>query len=230
MSNPILEIENLSGGYGDLVVVRDISLSVWEGHAISLTGRNGVGKTTLMRLISGSLPLAGGTVRFLGTSIGGIAEHKRFALGISCAPQERIVFDGLTVEDNLTLHYQESDLERYANLFEKFPRLHERLGQRAGTLSGGEKKLLSFTRAIAEPTRLVLLDEPTEGVQSDNIKLMAQVITEEKTKERGFLIVDQNLTFLEAITDTIHLIDHGEQIYQTDEASFRAAIESRISI
>ena len=230
MNSPILKIENLSGGYGDLVIVRNISLSVGEGCAISLTGRNGVGKTTLMRLISGTLPLSDGRVDFLGASIGEIAEHQRFALGISYAPQERIVFDSLTVEDNLTLHYQVSDLSRYTALFEKFPRLFERLEQRAGTLSGGEKKLLSFTRAIAEPTKLVLLVEPTEGVQSDNIRLMAQIIVEEKNKGRGFLIVDQNLTFLEGITNTIHLIDHGEQIFQTNEASFRAEIESRIRI
>ncbi len=230
MNGPILEVVKLSGGYGDLVVVRNISLTVQEGGVVSVTGRNGVGKTTFMRLISGSLPTAGGEIFFLGTSIGEVAEHKRFALGISYAPQERIVFDGLSVENNLTLHYQESGLDRYSNLFEYFPRLFERLEQRAGTLSGGEKKLLSFTRAIAEPTSLVLLDEPTEGVQSDNINLMAQIISEEKNKGRGFLIVDQNLTFLEAITDTIHLIDHGEQIYQTDEKNFRAGIESRISI
>lgn len=230
MRELILEVRGLSGGYGDLVVVRDISLNVRNGIVISITGRNGVGKTTLMRLISGSLPLNSGEIHFLGKKINGVAEHERFALGISYAPQERIVFDGLTVEDNLTLHYQESGLKRYSDLFDKFPRLHERLEQRAGTLSGGEKKLLSFTRVVAEPTRLVLLDEPTEGVQEDNIQIMVKVITEEKNKGRGFLIVDQNLTFLEAITDTIHLIDHGEQVYQTDEPDFRLEVESRISI
>ena len=145
-------------------------------------------------------------------------------------PQERIVFDNLSVKDNLTLHYPDTHLDRYSNLFENFPRLHERLGQRAGTLSGGEKKLLSFIRAIAEPSNLVLLDEPTEGVQSDNIELMAQVICSQKSQGRGFLVVDQNLTFLELITDTIHLIDHGEQVYKTDNKRFRVEIETRISI
>lgn len=230
MNATMLEVENLSGGYNDLIVVRDISLDVSEGETVSITGRNGVGKTTLMRLLSGSLSSAGGIVNFLGTDMINLAEHKRFSLGISYAPQERIIFDDLSVEDNLTLHYQDTDLDRYNNYFEKFPRLRERLKQRAGTLSGGEKKLLSFTRAVAEPTRLILLDEPTEGVQSDNIELMAQVISDEKNKGRGFLIVDQNLTFLEAITDTIHLMDHGEQIYQANGINFRADIESRISI
>ena len=230
MKAKMLEIKGLSGGYNDLIVVRDISLDVSEGETVSVTGRNGVGKTTLMRLLSGSLPCSGSVVNFLGTDMINLAEHKRFALGISYAPQERIIFDDLSVEDNLTLHYQDTDLNRYENYFEKFPRLRDRLKQRAGTLSGGEKKLLSFTRAVAEPTRLVLLDEPTEGVQSDNIELMAQIISDEKNKGRGFLIVDQNLTFLEDITDTIHLMDHGEQIYQANGVNFRTEIESRISI
>ena len=230
MDKTILEIQNLSGGYGDLIIVRNISLSVYNGNTVSITGRNGVGKTTLMRLISGSLPLTSGKVNFLGNSIAEVPEHKRFNLGMSYAPQERIVFDNLSVKDNLTLHYPDTDLDRYSNLFENFPRLYERLGQRAGTLSGGEKKLLSFIRAIAEPSNLVLLDEPTEGVQSDNIELMAQVICSQKSQGRGFLVVDQNLTFLELITDTIHLIDHGEQVYKTDNKRFRVEIETRISI
>ena len=230
MKAKMLDIKGLSGGYNDLIVVRGISLHVSEGETVSVTGRNGVGKTTLMRLLSGSLPCSGSVVNFLGTDMINLAEHKRFALGISYAPQERIIFDDLSVEDNLTLHYQDTDLNRYDNYFEKFPRLRDRLKQRAGTLSGGEKKLLSFTRAVAEPTRLVLLDEPTEGVQSDNIELMAQIISDEKNKGRGFLIVDQNLTFLENITDTIHLMDHGEQIYQANGVNFRTEIESRISI
>ena len=230
MKAKMLDIKGLSGGYNDLIVVRGISLHVSEGETVSVTGRNGVGKTTLMRLLSGSLPCSGSVVNFLGTDMINLAEHKRFALGISYAPQERIIFDDLSVEDNLTLHYQDTDLNRYDSYFEKFPRLRDRLKQRAGTLSGGEKKLLSFTRAVAEPTRLVLLDEPTEGVQSDNIELMAQIISDEKNKGRGFLIVDQNLTFLENITDTIHLMDHGEQIYQSNGVNFRTEIESRISI
>ena len=230
MKAKMLDIKGLSGGYNDLIVVRGISLHVSEGETVSVTGRNGVGKTTLMRLLSGSLPCSGSVVNFLGTDMINLAEHKRFALGISYAPQERIIFDDLSVEDNLTLHYQDTDLNRYDSYFEKFPRLRDRLKQRAGTLSGGEKKLLSFTRAVAEPTRLVLLDEPTEGVQSDNIELMAQIISDEKNKGRGFLIVDQNLTFLEDITDTIHLMDHGEQIYQANGVNFRTEIESRISI
>ena len=134
------------------------------------------------------------------------------------------------MEENLTLHYEESNLKHYQSLFEKFPRLRERLDQKAGTLSGGEKKLLSFSRVLAEPSKLILLDEPTEGVQSDNIELMAQIIREEKLKGRGFLIVDQNLTFLEAFNDIMHLIDHGEQIFKIEGVDFREEIEARVVI
>ena len=230
MSDNVIQIEGVTGGYGDLIVVRDISFNVRAGETISITGRNGVGKTTFIKILSGSLPLSGGKIEFRGVNLSNMAEHKRFNLGISYAPQERIVFDDLSVEDNLTLHYQETDLDRYEDFFDKFPRLKERLKQRAGTLSGGEKKLLSFTRAVAEPTELVLLDEPTEGVQFDNINHMSQIISNECSKGRAFIVVDQNLSFLESITDAVHLIDHGEQIYYTDEKDFRPEIESRISI
>lgn len=230
MTNQILDVKGLSGGYDDLIIVKDITLRVSSGQVVSLTGRNGVGKSTLMKLISGTLKFTNGTVFFLNSDIQKIAKHKRFDLGMSYAPQESIVFDELSLEENLTLHYEDSSLERYERLFKRFPRLEERLAQKAGTLSGGEKKLLSFSRTIAEPTKLVLLDEPTEGVQSDNIDLMSEVINEEKSKGRGFLIVDQNLTFLEAFNDIIHLIDHGEQIYKIEGVNFRKEIESRIVI
>ena len=230
MSDIIMQIEGVTGGYDDLIVVRDISFNVGVGETISITGRNGVGKTTFIKILSGSLPLIDGKINFRGVDLSNVTEHKRYNLGISYAPQERIVFDDLSVQDNLTLHYQETDLDRYEGFFDKFPRLKERLKQRAGILSGGEKKLLSFTRAVAEPTELILLDEPTEGVQFDNINLMSQIILDEKNKGRAFIVVDQNLSFLESITDTIHLIDHGEQIYYTNEKGFRSEIETRITI
>ena len=212
-----IDIKDLKKTYkGGIDALKGINLTINKGDFFGLLGPNGAGKTTLMRLISGSLPCSSGELKFLGSNIVRSGAHKRFSTGMSYAPQENIVFDDLTVEENLTIHYRDSSLDRYNALFEKFPRLNERLAQRAGTLSGGEKKLLSFSRVIAEPTQLVLLDEPTEGVQSENMYLMGQVINEEKSKGRGFLIVDQNLTFLEAFTDTIHLIDHGEQIFQTE--------------
>ena len=203
---------------------------IHSGQAISITGRNGVGKSTLLKLIFGNLMPYQGEVNFLNSNLEKIASHKRLDLGISYAPQENIVFDNLTLEENLTLHYEESNLKHYQSLFEKFPRLRERLDQKAGTLSGGEKKLLSFSRVLAEPSKLILLDEPTEGVQSDNIELMAQIIREEKLKGRGFLIVDQNLTFLEAFNDIMHLIDHGEQIFKIEGVDFREEIEARVVI
>lgn len=230
MVDSILDVKNLSGGYDDLLVVRDISLEIHSGQAISITGRNGVGKSTLLKLIFGNLKPYQGEVNFLNSNLEKIASHKRLDLGISYAPQENIVFDNLTLEENLTLHYEESNLKHYQSLFERFPRLRERLDQKAGTLSGGEKKLLSFSRVLAEPSKLILLDEPTEGVQSDNIELMAQIIREEKLKGRGFLIVDQNLTFLEAFNDIMHLIDHGEQIFKIEGVDFREEIEARVVI
>ena len=134
MTNQILDVKGLSGGYDDLIIVKDITLRVSSGQVVSLTGRNGVGKSTLMKLISGTLKFTNGTVFFLNSDIQKIAKHKRFDLGMSYAPQESIVFDELSLEENLTLHYEDSSLERYERLFKRFPRLEERLAQKAGTL------------------------------------------------------------------------------------------------
>ena len=135
--------------------------------------------------------------------------YKRNQLGISYAPQEHAVFDDLSVRDNLVVHLPSPSLAPYDSYFEAFPRLAQRLHQRAGTLSGGEKKLLSFTRALAEGSTLILLDEPTEGVQEENIQLMAQLIRVRMRQGAAFLIVEQNLSFLEAIMDEVLVLDHG---------------------
>ena len=113
MTEKALEVDNVSGGYGDLKVVKEISLDVYEGSANGVTGRNGVGKTTFLKLICGALPLLGGHVRLSGRIIDRLPSHSLFQLGISYAPQESIVFDGLTVQENLTLHYSSSNLDRY---------------------------------------------------------------------------------------------------------------------
>jgi ABC-type branched-subunit amino acid transport system ATPase component len=177
---PLLSIENLTGGYGEIVIVTGLSLSLSQGQVLCVTGRNGVGKSTLVRLVTGALRPASGRVVFEGADLTFAPAHGRARQGMGYAPQEGVVFDTLSVAENLTLHHRDRSLDRYHDLFAMFPRLPDRLGQRAGTLSGGEKKILSFCRALAEDTRLVILDEPTEGVQPENIALMAEAINRGK--------------------------------------------------
>lgn len=210
-----LVVENLAGGYGDVVVVRNVSVRVATGSIVFVTGRNGVGKTTFVKLIAGHLPVMSGSVSFCGRNLVKEPAHARRATGIGYAPQEAVIFDNLTVRENLTLQYADRGLERYDGLFASFPRLHERREQRAGTLSGGEKKLLSFCRALAEDTSLVILDEPTEGVQPENIELMAGHLLSEMAGGRSFLIVEQNLGLVERTASHVYVIDHGECVFET---------------
>ena len=228
---PLLAIRKLTGGYGDIVVVRDMSLSLEPGRAVCITGRNGVGKTTFVRLATGSLAPSSGTIGFRGRTIGDMPSCRRRGIGIGHAPQENVVFDGLTVMENLTLHHGDRSLVRYRDLFDRFPRIPLRLQQRAGTLSGGEKKILSFCRVLAEDTSVVFLDEPTEGVQPENLSLMAESVNEAKARGRAFVIVELNLEFVRQVADEAILMENGGCVHRTsDRASMRAELASMLRI
>ena len=227
----LLKVEGLSGGYGDVTVVRDVSVTVDGGQAVFVTGRNGVGKSTLVKLIAGQLGLGNGSIAMAGRDVTTLPAHGRRQSGIGYAPQEGVVFDDLPIFENLTLHYPDRDLDRYRDLFRLFPRIEERLLQTAGTLSGGEKKILSFCRALAEETPLVILDEPSEGVQPENIDRMAGVILNEKARGRSFLIVEQNLTLVEQAADHVYLLDHGECVFETGRSeNLREVLSKRLQI
>ena len=226
-----LELRSLTGGYGEITVVEDITLQLEAGKVTCITGRNGVGKTTFARLITGSLKPSAGSVRLFGRDVIGLPAHEHRNAGLGYAPQEGIVFDSLTVKENLTLHQADRSLSRYSSLFEMFPRLKERYGQRAGTLSGGEKKILSFCRALAEDTAVVILDEPTEGVQPENIAFMSKTIIEAKKLGRSFVIIEQNLTLVEAVADDALLMDHGRCVFETaDPTAMRHELSARMQI
>ncbi len=213
MSAALFEFDNIAGGYGGSVVVRGVSGAVAAGRALCVTGRNGVGKTTLLKLLFGYLPLADGRVRWRGADATGAAPEALRARGLSYAPQERIVFDDLTVRENLTLMRKSRAVEAFAPYFAQFPVLGQRLSQRAGTLSGGERKILSLVRALAEDTALVLLDEPTEGVQQENIERMQALIAARKSAGTGFIVVEQNIGFAEAIADHVLVMDQGRAVF-----------------
>ncbi|MEM6464400.1 MAG: ATP-binding cassette domain-containing protein [Pseudomonadota bacterium] len=229
--NGVLEVQDLAGGYGEITVVRGLSLSVKQGQAVFLTGRNGVGKSTLAKLVAGHLPATAGTIRFDGKDFTSQPDHARRPAGLGYAPQESTVFDTLSILENLTLPYDDRDLSRYNELFLLFPRIKDRLTQLAGTLSGGEKKILSFCRAIGEETRLVVMDEPSEGVQPENIDRMGAMLEQEKTRGRSFLIVEQNLTLVEHVADHAYLLDHGECVFETQRSpNMRQMLSDRLNL
>ena len=208
---PLFSFDGVTGGYGATTVVRAVGGAVAAGEACCVLGRNGVGKTTLMRLLTGHLPLQSGTVRFDGRPLDGLTPDERHRRGMIYCPQDRPVFDNLSVRENLTL-MAAADPERYAPLLAAFPILEARMAQSAGTLSGGERKILSFVRGIAGTGRLLLLDEPSEGVQQENVERMAAFLREAKATGRAMLIVEQNLAFALDIADRVIAMDRGEVV------------------
>ena len=229
--DPLLTIDALCGGHGDITVIHGFSAAVAPGELVFVTGRNGVGKSTLVKLVAGHLPLRAGRLTFRGADLTAAPAHRRRHLGVGFAPQEGIVFDELTVAENLTLQYENRSLDRYEALFGQFPFLAERLAQRAGTLSGGEKKILSFCRALGEDTALVILDEPTEGVQAENIARMAEAIGQAAERGRTFLVVEQNLNLIEDVADRVYLLDRGSCVFDAPNGpELRAALLERLRI
>jgi len=210
MTTPLLEFRGVTGGYGSTTVVRDLHGRVDAGQACCILGRNGVGKTTLMRLLTGHLRLQAGEVAFNGEPIGAMPPHVRHARGMVYCPQDRPVFDNLSIRENLTLAAEAGAPGRHAPYLAAFPILEERMAQSAGNLSGGERKILSFVRGLADTGRLILLDEPSEGVQQENVDRMTAFLKRAKEEGRALLIVEQNLAFALSVADTLLVMDHGE--------------------
>ncbi len=209
MSAPRLAFEGLTGGYGSTTIVRDLSGTADAGDVLCVLGRNGVGKSTLMKLLFGYLPCLSGKVLLDGKPVQGLDPSTRRRTGMTYCPQERPVFDDLSVRENLTLMRANRQLAPFRKYFDRFPILERRLAQHAGTLSGGEKKMLSFVRGLAEDQPIVLLDEPSEGVQWENILHMEASIVEKRRSGTAFIIVEQNLAFAERIADRYLVMDQG---------------------
>ena len=205
----LLEIDKLTGGYGDTNVVFDASAQITAGQVLGVFGRNGVGKTTLARLIQGSLKPAAGRLVLNGEEISGLKAHQRRAKGVGYMPQTDMVFNDLTVWENLTIGQTAHPFEPY---FDLFPRLAERRDQPAGTMSGGERKILAFVRTMIEGTNVIILDEPSEGVQPENIELMAECVRKRVNAGAGVFLCEQNLSFLTRISDHYLGIDTGNII------------------
>lgn len=206
-----LQIEALTGGYHDTNVLFDVSARVDRGEVLGIFGRNGVGKTTLVRLVQGGLRLAGGAVRLKGREVSRLAPWDRRALGLGYMPQTDMVFDDLTVRENLMLGENARAPEEY---FDLFPRLAERQGQLAGSMSGGERKILAFVRTMIEDSDVLILDEPSEGVQPENIERMAQCLRARAEAGAAVVLIEQNIGFLTSIADHLLGLDAGRVVLQ----------------
>lgn len=231
MSQPLLKFSNLVSGYGDTIVLRDVSGALQRGHVLGVLGRNGVGKSTLMKTLAGYIKPQKGTVTLNERDINALAPQHRLRAGMAYAPQENVVFGDLTVQENLWLHLEDKDKRRYASCLKSFPRLVERMGQRSGLLSGGERKLLSFTRSIGLRSPLTILDEPTEGVQPENIQRMATLVRSQCEQGAAFIIVEQNLEFLLSVASSVLVMDHGKVMLDSPiESTNREALEEFLMV
>ena len=209
-----LRFRGVSGGYGAMTIVRHLSADVARGSCLCILGRNGVGKTTFVKILSGHLACQEGEIILNGRTAGHLSADQRRRLGLSYAMQERPVFDSLSVRDNLLLMLPQESLGAYRPYFDAFPILEERLPQAAGTLSGGERKILSFVRAMAENGEVTILDEPSEGVQAENIEKMKEFILARRAAGGCMVVVEQNLQLAEAIADVFMVMVQGRSVLQ----------------
>jgi branched-chain amino acid transport system ATP-binding protein len=213
----VLALDALSCGYGQATVVRAVSLAIARGEALALLGKNGMGKTTLLRGIVGLLPRQGGQVALAGQALPEGQPHRVAARGIAYAPQEQAVFQDLTIEQNLRVAVPDRQrlregIERIATYF---PFIGQRLAQKAGTLSGGEQKMLILGRALMARPKLLLLDEITEGLQPSVIERICTVLqTERHLGEIAMLIVEQNVAFALKTADRYAVLERGELVEQ----------------
>ncbi|MDQ8043408.1 MAG: ABC transporter ATP-binding protein [Patulibacter sp.] len=213
----LLEVEGLSVNYGQIEAIRDISFSVEEGTVATLIGANGAGKTTTLKTISGLLKARTGKITFDGVDVTDMPPYDRVKVGLCQSPEGRGIFPGMSVRENLemgayvrtdrkTAAYQE-DFDRVMTLF---PRLQERIGQVAGTMSGGEQQMLAIGRALMARPRLLLLDEPSMGLAPKLISQIFSIITEINEQGTTVLLVEQNAAQALKRADTAHVLDSGE--------------------
>ena len=210
----MLEINHLSVNYGHIQALQDVALSAKEGSIVSIIGANGAGKSTLLRTISGlNTPKSGGSVRFLGTEMAGVAPHKIVRAGIVHVPEGRKVFAGLSVLDNLKIGgflYKGAELQKTLNrIMDMFPILAERKDQFAGTLSGGEQQMLAIGRGLMAQPKLLLLDEPSLGLAPIVINAVFKMINEIRESGVTILLVEQNARKALTICDRAYVLENG---------------------
>ncbi|MBB3178935.1 ABC transporter ATP-binding protein [Variovorax sp. Sphag1AA] len=221
----LLRIENLSAGYGEAVVLHDISFSLGEGQTLALLGRNGTGKTTLINTLAGATRQHAGTITLGGNALHKLPSHQRAAVGIGWVPQERNIFKSLTVHENLTA-VERPGRWNAQRVYEMFPRLAERKSNLGTQLSGGEQQMLAVGRALVVNPTLLLLDEPLEGLAPIIVEELLRAIRR-ITRDEGLaaIVVEQHPQAILAISDEAVVLDHGTVVHADHAATLRTQPE-----
>ena len=224
-----LRVTDLHAYYGESHVLRGVSLTIGAGETVALLGRNGVGKTTTLKSIVGWLPPRSGSVVLDGTDVAGKDMMTIARAGISLVPEERRIFTNLTVADNLRLAMVTARKPGWSleQVYAKFPRLRERLKHKGDEISGGEKQMLAIARALVQETKVILLDEPTEGLAPLIVREVEAIIREIKAAGMTILLVEQNLYSALAVADRCYIIDQGEIKWEGAPDELRSADDVR---
>ncbi len=209
----VLDVADVHTYYGDSHVLHGVSLSVADGEVLTILGRNGMGKTTLIRSIIGFTPPRAGTVRLKGENVAGFPPYRLVERGVALVPQGRRVFPSLSVRENLDVARRGNGRWSVERVYELFPRLRERAGNRANKLSGGEQQMLAIARALMSNPELLLMDEPTEGLAPLLVREVGRVIGELKREGLSILLVEQNLPLALGVADRVHILSRGQIVY-----------------
>jgi branched-chain amino acid transport system ATP-binding protein len=220
----VLELHDIHTYYGDAYVIQGLSLQLMQGHIVGVLGRNGVGKTTLVNSIVGFNPPRRGKIVFKGDDITHNSSFATVRSGMGLVPQGRRVFSTLTVEENLQVAHQNSDRHGWdlQRVYALFPRLRERSGQRAKTLSGGEQQMLAIGRGLMTNPDCLLMDEPSEGLAPIIIQGLWEAITKLKQEGLSILLVEQNASLALKLVDYVHVMSKGQVVYSARPEELRA--------
>lgn len=212
----LLRLENVWAGYGEAVVLEDISFALEEGDSLSLLGRNGMGKTTLLSTLMGAAHYQSGVMQFAGQDLSAVPAHARAHLGLGWVPQERDIFPSLTVEENLTVVATEGPWD-LSKVYEMFPRLNERRNNMGNQLSGGEQQMLALGRALMLNPKLLLLDEPLEGLAPLIVQELLSIIQRlTETSGMAVILVEQHAHQILPLTRQALVLERGKGVYQGD--------------
>jgi branched-chain amino acid transport system ATP-binding protein len=233
---PLLEVDCVTSGYGKVEVLHDLSIGVPEGTVVALLGPNGAGKTTTLKVISGTLPVWRGEVRYDSRRVDGSSTYEIARSGVILVPEGRGIFPGLNVRENLEIGVRagenaqntESRRERMEQALETFPRLRERLAQRAGTLSGGEQQMLALSRAFLGNPRLLLMDEISMGLAPRIVEQLFDSVNELRERGLTIVLVEQYLTYALRFADICYVLTKGriEFVGEPDELRDSEALAS----
>ncbi|RJF67437.1 urea ABC transporter ATP-binding subunit UrtE [Rhodopseudomonas palustris] len=217
----MLAINDLHVAYGQSEVLHGLNINVAPNEIVAIMGRNGMGKTTLMKSLMGIIPQRAGSISMQGTELGGLKSYERVAKGLAYVPQGRMIFSTMTVKENIETGLVVSgEKDVPGDLYELFPVLLEMKNRRGGNLSGGQQQQLAIARALATKPKVLLLDEPTEGIQPSIIKDMARTLKQIRdTKGLSIIVSEQVLSFALDVADRVLVIENGEIVRDDPRAS-----------